>query len=110
MDAETFAALGVGNEVLVYVVNPEDSNGNITLSYTKAKEDMFFRTNISEAPWYIVEGNDKKRERLNCIEHLLTKIPYEDVPQEKVNLPDRRYNPEYERRILPDELYVPKVY
>lgn len=39
MDAETFAALGVGNEVLVYVVNPEDSNGNITLSYTKAKEE-----------------------------------------------------------------------
>ncbi len=79
-------------------------------AYTKAKEDMFFRTNISEAPWYIVEGNDKKRERLNCIEHLLTKIPYEDVPQEKVNLPDRRYNPEYERRILPDELHVPKIY
>ena len=79
-------------------------------SYTKAKEDMFFRTNIPEAPWYIVEGNDKKRERLNCIEHLLTRIPYDDVPQEKVTLPDRRYNPEYERRILPDELYVPKVY
>ena len=79
-------------------------------AYTKAKEDMLFHTNISEAPWHIVEGNDKKRERLNCIEHLLTRIPYGDVPQEKVNLPDRRYNPEYERRVLPDGLYVPKVY
>ena len=78
--------------------------------YTKAKEDMFARTNIPEAPWYIVEGNDKKRERLNCIEHLLTKIPYEDVPHEKVELPERVYNPDYERRVLPDELYVPKVY
>jgi polyphosphate kinase 2 len=78
--------------------------------YTKAKEDMFARTNIPEAPWYIVEGNDKKRERLNCIEHLLSKIPYEDIPHEKVSLPDRVYNPDYERRFLPDDLYVPKIY
>ncbi|MBY6067716.1 polyphosphate kinase 2 [Leisingera aquaemixtae] len=78
--------------------------------YTKAKEEMFKRTNIPEAPWYIVEGNDKKRERLNCIEHLLTKIPYEEVPGEKVDLPDRKYNPDYERQVLPDELYVPKIY
>lgn len=78
--------------------------------YTKAKEDMFARTNIPEAPWYIVEGNDKKRERLNCIEHLLTRIPYEDIPQEKVELPERHYNPDYERQVLPDELYVPKIY
>ncbi|WP_027257951.1 MULTISPECIES: polyphosphate kinase 2 [Leisingera] len=78
--------------------------------YTKAKEQMFKRTNIPEAPWYIVEGNDKKRERLNCIEHLLTKIPYDEVQHEKVDLPDRKYNPDYERQVLPDELYVPKVY
>jgi polyphosphate kinase 2 len=78
--------------------------------YTKAKEDMFDRTNIPEAPWYIVEGNDKKRERLNCIEHLLSKVPYEDVPVEKVTLPERVFNPDYERKVLPDELYVPKIY
>nr|WP_247676911.1 polyphosphate kinase 2 [Leisingera sp. HS039] len=78
--------------------------------YTKAKEQMFKRTNIPEAPWYIVEGNDKKRERLNCIEHLLTKIPYDEVQHEKVDLPDRKYNPDYERQVLPDELYVPKIY
>jgi len=78
--------------------------------YTKAKEDMFERTNIPEAPWYIVEGNDKKRERLNCIEHILTKIPYEDVPYEPVELPQRVYNPDYDRKTLPDNLYVPKIY
>jgi polyphosphate kinase 2 len=78
--------------------------------YTKAKEEMFDRTNIPEAPWYIVECNDKKRERLNCMEHILTKIPYVPVPQEKVTLPNRVFNPNYERRVLPDELYVPKVY
>lgn len=78
--------------------------------YTKAKEDMFERTSIPEAPWYIVEGNDKKRERLNCIAHILSQIPYEETEVEKIELPDRVFNPNYERRTLPDELYVPKVY
>ncbi|MBT4566948.1 MAG: polyphosphate kinase 2 [Marinovum sp.] len=78
--------------------------------YTKAKEEMFARTNIDEAPWYIVEGNDKRRERLNCIEHVLSKIPYKEVASEKVVLPERVFNPDYERRVLPDDLYVPKVY
>ena len=78
--------------------------------YTKAKEEMFERTNIGEAPWYIVEGNDKKRERLNCMEHILTKIPYHEIPSEKPTLPERVFNPEYERKTLPDELYVPKIY
>ena len=78
--------------------------------YTKAKEEMFARTNIDEAPWYIVEGNDKRRERLNCIEHVLSKIPYHEVPSDKVTLPERVFNPDYERRFLPDDLYVQKVY
>ncbi|MFN0115131.1 MAG: polyphosphate kinase 2 [Paracoccaceae bacterium] len=78
--------------------------------YTKAKEEMFFRTNIPEAPWYIVEGNDKKRARLNCIDHLLGLIPYEDVPHEEITLPDRVFNPNYERATLPPELYVPSKY
>jgi len=78
--------------------------------YTKAKEEMFSRTNIPEAPWYIVEGNDKKRERLNCIEHILSQIPYSEVDHQKIELPDRVFNPDYERRVLPDKLYVPKIY
>jgi polyphosphate kinase 2 len=79
-------------------------------AYTKAKEEMFARTNIPEAPWYIVEGNDKKRARLNCIDHLLTRIPYTDVPQDDVTLPERVHNPNYERKVLPPELYVPAKY
>ena len=78
--------------------------------YTKAKEEMFSRTNIPEAPWYIVEGNDKKRERLNCIEHILSQIPYSEVDNQKIELPERVFNPDYERRVLPDKLYVPKIY
>ncbi|HVM81552.1 MAG TPA: polyphosphate kinase 2 [Stellaceae bacterium] len=79
-------------------------------AYTKAKEDTFARTNIPEAPWYIVEANDKKRARLNCIDHLLSKVPYEEVPHESISLPDRVFDPEYERKVLPPELYVPSKY
>ena len=78
--------------------------------YTKVKEEMLERTNIPEAPWYIVEGNDKKRARLNCISHLLDQIPYEDVPHDPVTLPERVFNPEYERKVIPDNLYVPEKY
>jgi polyphosphate kinase len=78
--------------------------------YTKAKEEMFDRTNIPEAPWFIVEGNDKKRARLNCISHLLSLVPYHEVPHEPIVLPNRVFDPHYERRTLPHELYVTEQY
>ena len=78
--------------------------------YTRAKEQMFTRTNIPEAPWYIVEGTDKKRARLKCLDHLLQQIPYEPVPHQDIALPDRVFDPNYERKTLPPELYVPQKY
>jgi polyphosphate kinase 2 len=78
--------------------------------YTKAKEETFRRTNFPESPWFIVQANDKKRARLNCIHHLLDRIPYEDVPHEEVSLPEREFNEDYERTVLPPELYVPSRY
>jgi len=78
--------------------------------YTAAKEEMLKRTNTPAARWYIVEGNDKRRARLNCIDHLLKQIPYREVPQETVELPQRKFNPNYERHPIEKELYVPRVY
>ena len=78
--------------------------------YTRAKEEMLERTNIKEAPWYIVEGNDKKRARLNTMDHLLRQLPYNEVPHEEVRLPERVFHTDYERKTLPPELFVPKVY
>jgi len=78
--------------------------------YTKAKEEMFKRTNFPDSPWYVVPANDKKRARLNCIHHLLEQIPYEDIPDENVTLPDRVFNENFERAVLPPELYVPSRY
>jgi len=79
-------------------------------SYTKAKEETFERTNIPEAPWYVVSANDKKRARLNCIAHLLSLFDYGEVPHEDVHLPERVYNKDYERDALPRDLYVPSKY
>jgi polyphosphate kinase 2 len=57
--------------------------------YTKARDDMFKWTDTAWAPWFVARSDDKRRARLNIIKHLLSKIPYEDVPREKVKLPKR---------------------
>ncbi|MCK9911594.1 polyphosphate kinase 2, partial [Microbacteriaceae bacterium K1510] len=69
--------------------------------YTKAKEVMLERTNIPEAPWWIVEAVDKKRARLNCIHHLLSQIPYQEVVRPPVVLPARTHHPDYQRHPVP---------
>ena len=78
--------------------------------YTRAKEEMLHRTHIPEARWWIVDGVDKKKARLNCIAHLLTQIPYQDVPHEPVVLPDREHKPDYHRTPAPADMYVPAKY
>ncbi len=78
--------------------------------YTKAKEVMLERTHIPEAPWWIVDAVDKKRARLNCISHLLTRIPYQAIHHQPVVLPPRVHNPDYHRAPIPEEMHVPAVY
>ncbi len=78
--------------------------------YTKAKEIMLERTHIPEAPWWIIEAVDKKKARLNCIHHLLSQIPFEEIEREPVALPDRVHNPDYLRNPVPKEMFVPAVY
>jgi polyphosphate kinase 2 len=79
-------------------------------AYTKAKEEMLERTHIPEAPWWVVDGNDKKRARLNCIDHLLTQVSYGDVEHEVTTLPSREHNPDYLRRPVPFDMHVPDMY
>jgi polyphosphate kinase 2 len=78
--------------------------------YTKAKEAMLERTHIPEAPWWVVEADDKKRARLNCINHLLTQVPYQEVNRAGIVLPERVYNADYIRAPVPDDMYVPDFY
>jgi polyphosphate kinase len=79
-------------------------------AYTKAKEAMLERTDIPEAPWRIVEADDKKRARLNCIAHLLSQFPYEEIQRPLVELPPRVHNPDYTREPIPQSMYVPLRY
>ena len=78
--------------------------------YTKAKEVMFERTHIPEARWWVVEGDDKKKARLNCINHLLSQIPYKKIERDEVVLPEREHHDNYQREPIAEDMYVPNVY
>ncbi|GBR48612.1 hypothetical protein AA11825_1053 [Acetobacter pomorum DSM 11825] len=79
-------------------------------AYTKAKETMLEKSSIEEAPWWVVQAVDKKRARLNCINHLLSLVPYQPVPRPEVVLPPRVYHADYERQPTPDAMIVPEIY
>lgn len=78
--------------------------------YTKAKEVMLERTHIPESRWWVVPADDKKRARLNCISHLLSQMPYQEVPHADVELPPRERREDYIRNPVPENLIVPEVY
>lgn len=78
--------------------------------YTKAKEVMFERTHIPEARWWVVEGDDKKKARLNCINHLLSQIPYQEIQRDEVVLPEREHHDNYQREPIAEDMYVPNLY
>ncbi|WP_294901543.1 polyphosphate kinase 2 [Tatumella sp. UBA2305] len=79
-------------------------------NYTEAKEDMLGRTHFPEAPWWIVQGVDKKRARLNCISHLLSQIPYETQEHPLIILPKREHKKDYIRSPVPQHMIVPDKY
>ena len=78
--------------------------------YTKAKEVMLQRSHIPEAPWWVVQAVDKKRARLNCIDHLLKQFPYAETLRAPVRLPQRQRHEHYSRQAVPVEMLVPEVY
>jgi polyphosphate kinase 2 len=80
------------------------------VEYSKAKDDMFASTDIKQAPWYVVPADDKKRARLNCISHLLSMIPYEELPPESIELHARQEDTGYVRPPLADQTFVPEIY
>jgi polyphosphate kinase 2 len=79
-------------------------------AYTQAKEVMLQRSHIPEAPWWVVQGVDKKRARLNCISHLLEQVPYHEIEHPTITLPPREHHPDYIRHPVPQEMIVPERY
>ena len=80
------------------------------VEYSRAKDEMFRYTDIKQAPWYVVEADDKRRARLNCIAHLLSLIPYEDLTPPPLELPPRGRTSGYVRPPLEEQTFVPQVY
>ena len=80
------------------------------VEYSQAKDAMFVHTNIPEAPWFTVEADDKKRARLNCIRHILTKISYEDMTPEPLELSPRKSASNYVRLPRNEQFFVPSAY
>jgi polyphosphate kinase 2 len=79
-------------------------------AYTQAKEIMLERSHIPEAPWWVVPAVDKKRARLNCINHLLEQMPYQEIDRPQIELPERTRHPDYARHPVPDSMIVPDQY
>ncbi|MBN1581744.1 MAG: polyphosphate kinase 2 [Anaerolineae bacterium] len=80
------------------------------VEYSKAKDAMFASTDLKQSPWYVVNADCKKLARLNCIHHLLSLIPYEDLTPEKIELPPRQPDGGYVRPPITDQTFVPEVY
>lgn len=77
--------------------------------YSKAKDVMFDRTDTADSPWWVVNSDDKRRARLNCISHLLEQVPYQDITSDPVTLPPRAPS-SYERPSIQPERFVPDRY
>ncbi len=77
------------------------------VDFSRAKDDMFVHTDTPESPWYVVEADDKRRARLNCIAHLLSLLPYEDRSPHDVELPERQRDEGYRRPDRSLYTYVP---
>jgi polyphosphate kinase len=78
--------------------------------YTKAKDVMLERSHIAEARWWVVQAVDKKRARLNCIDHLLKQFHYQETPKPPIVLPQREHHEHYSRQAVLPEMLVPEVY
>jgi polyphosphate kinase 2 len=80
------------------------------VEYSRAKDEMFKYTDTKQSPWYVVNSDDKKRARLNCITHLLSLIPYKDLTPEPMKLPPRQQDTGYVRPPISDQTFVPEIY
>jgi polyphosphate kinase len=92
-------------------ISPMDiESRNRWVEYSKAKDAMLTHTNIPEAPWFTVESDDKRRAHLNCIRHILSKVPYEDLTPDAIELPPRKEAENYIRPPINEQFFVPNHY
>jgi polyphosphate kinase len=96
------------NPLKRWKLSPMDlESRNRWVEYSRAKDAMFVHTDVSESPWYVVEADDKRTARINCIAHLLASVPYRDVFEPTLELPPRQGDQGYVRPPQDGYHYVP---
>lgn len=80
------------------------------VEYSKAKDEMFFYTDTKHSPWFVVEADDKRRARLNCVHHMLSMIPYEGLSRNDLVLPKRVISKGYVRPPMEEQTFVPEIF
>jgi hypothetical protein len=80
------------------------------VDYSKAKDVMFEHTDRKKAPWHVVNADNKKQARLNCIRHLLDQIPYQEMRPVQIELPPRQPDTDYKRPKKSTQRFVPRLY
>lgn len=101
----------IDNPTKRWKLSPMDLNSRARwVEYSKAKDEMFAHTDIKQAPWYVVNADNKKCARLNCIRHLLSMISYKDLTPEPIVLPPRQSDGGYVRPPITDQTFVPAIY
>ena len=83
---------------------------NRSIEYSKAKDEMFRHCDLPDSPWYVVEADSKKHARINCISHLLSLVPYDDLTPPPITLPPRQPEGHYVRPPMGDQTFVPEIY
>ena len=101
----------IANPTKRWKLSPMDiESRNRWQEYSHAKDEMFARTDLTQTPWWVVNADDKRHARLNCISHLLSQIPYEDLTPEQFDLPDRPPHSDYVRPPMDEQTFVPEIY
>lgn len=101
----------IDNPIKQWKISPMDMYARTRwYEYEKAKDEMFKHTDTKKSPWYVVDTNDKKKGRLNCISHLLSQIPYKEVPKEEIKLPVLQKKKGYKRSQKLDKNFVPEIF
>jgi len=100
----------IKNPLKRWKISPMDLEARARwVEYSKAKDDMFNATDIKQSPWYVVSSDDKRRAHINCITHLLSQVPYEDLTPAPIVLPPRQHEMDYVRPPMRLQNFVPNI-
>ena len=101
----------VNNPMKNWKLSPMDLEArNRWVEYSAAKDEMFKHTDLEESPWWVVDGDNKRKARLNCIQHLVGQFDYSDIEKENLNLPERPIEKGTQRPPIESQRFVPKIW